>query len=382
MPSEEGPAPDYPSTCLTRRHALAALGTLAGASLLSGRSVQAADSPNPPGPSPRAPITGYLMRYRLGEGSENWPADKRQAIVDAMDGAVGLYNQLGQFPKEVTAWYSPGTPTADGSYNGTIRFGGQIGFRVALHELGHVVGGGTHPNWGKYAVNGRWTGPHALAQLRAFDGPDAVLGCDRMHFWPYGLNYDNEGSPENFRRHVLMLAALRRDMGISTGKPFRGLVGVGTWDTQAEFRNFQVMRGQQALFRTGPADQDLGRWQTLRGQWKMTDGTLRQTGPEQGAIALVGDRGWSNYTVTVEARKTGGKEGFLVAFGWQNEDAKSWWNVGGFDNTRSTVQAPDTESGLVDTRIETGRWYTLRLEVAGSTVRCYLDGKLVQEGTR
>ena len=131
-----------------------------------------------------------------------------------MDWAVGLYNQLGQFPKDVTASYNPGTPTADGNYNGNIRFGGQIGKRVALHELAHVLGIGQHPRWNDFVKDGLWTGPHAMAQLHAFDGPTAVLHCDRMHFWPYGLNYDREGSPENFRRHVLMVAAFRRDLGI------------------------------------------------------------------------------------------------------------------------------------------------------------------------
>jgi len=28
------------------------------------------------------------------------------------------------------------------------------------------------------------------------------------------LNYDNEGNTESYRRHVLMMAAFRKDMGI------------------------------------------------------------------------------------------------------------------------------------------------------------------------
>jgi hypothetical protein len=120
--------------------------------------------------------------------------------------------------KQVTASYNVGTPTADGNYNGNIRFGGQIGKRTALHELGHVLGVGTHPKWRGLIVDGKWTGAHALAQLRAFDGPDAVLHADRQHFWPYGLNYDKESSPEFDRRHVLMVAAFRRDLGIENGK--------------------------------------------------------------------------------------------------------------------------------------------------------------------
>ncbi len=62
--------------------------------------------------------------------------------------------------------------------------------------------------------NGAWTGANAVQQLQAFDGAGAVPHGDNWHFWPYGLNYDSEGNTENCRRHVLMVAAFRRDMGI------------------------------------------------------------------------------------------------------------------------------------------------------------------------
>ena len=53
-----------------------------------------------------------------------------------------------------------------------------------------------------------------MQQIHTFDGPGAVGNSDGTHFWPYGLNHDSESSTENNRRHVLMVAALRRDMGI------------------------------------------------------------------------------------------------------------------------------------------------------------------------
>jgi len=110
-----------------------------------------------------------------------------------------------------------GTPTADGNYNGWINFGTQMNKRVALHEIAHTLGVGQHPNWRKLLVDGKWTGPRAIAQLKEFDGPDAVLKGDRQHFWPYGLNYDKEWSEQNEIRHVKMVGALREDMGIKNG---------------------------------------------------------------------------------------------------------------------------------------------------------------------
>jgi hypothetical protein len=154
------------------------------------------------------------MTYQLSGGSEKWPEDRKKRITDAMDAAVDFYNKNGVFKKNVTANNSPGTPTADANYDCWINWGGTINTRVALHEIGHTLGIGTHGNWQANIKDGKWTGKHALEQLREFDGKDAVLHADRMHFWPYGLNFDNESSKENDLRHVKMVAAMRKDMAI------------------------------------------------------------------------------------------------------------------------------------------------------------------------
>ena len=160
------------------------------------------------------------LRYRLAQGSENWPAGKKVQIVAAMDEAVAFYNKVGTFDKQIVASYNENVPTADGSFNGNIRFGKQISARTALHEIGHILGIGTVGNWQSFIVDGKWTGQNALAQLRAFDGPDAVLHADRQHFWPYGLNFAKEDVSDARRRHVLMLAAFRADLGLGGDKPF------------------------------------------------------------------------------------------------------------------------------------------------------------------
>lgn len=163
-------------------------------------------------PEEKAP-KAHLV-YQLSGGSEDWDGGRKERIVRSMDEAVALYNKHGVFKKRMTANNSPGTPTADANYDGWINFGGSINTRVALHEISHTLGVGTHPNWGRNIKDGKWTGRHALEQLREFDGKDAVLHADRMHFWPYGLNFDNESSPVNDVRHVKMVAALRKDMEI------------------------------------------------------------------------------------------------------------------------------------------------------------------------
>jgi hypothetical protein len=168
----------------------------------------AAEEPEP-GKKQKGSIT-----YKLSGGSEGWPEDRKQAITKAMDAAVEYYNSHTNFKKELTANNSPGTPTADSNYGGWINWGGSINRRVALHEIAHTLGIGTHENWGKNIKDGLWTGKHALEQLKEFDGKEAVLHADRMHFWPYGLNFDNESDKEKDLRHVKMVEAMRKDMGI------------------------------------------------------------------------------------------------------------------------------------------------------------------------
>ena len=162
------------------------------------------------------PPAGALT-YSLAGGNETWPADVRGRIINAMDGAVAQYNRYGYFNKHLTANYSPGVPTAQASYSGWIDFGSNAAYqqyRTALHETAHALGVGTTWQWGANLSGGIWTGANGIAQIRAFDGPTANANSDGTHFWNYGLNYDNEGNTENYRRHVLMVGAFRKDMGI------------------------------------------------------------------------------------------------------------------------------------------------------------------------
>lgn len=162
----------------------------------------------------RAEFLKGPLTYGLSGGWEKWPEDRRKRIVEAMNAAVSFLNEHGKFKKHVTANNSPGTPTADANYDGWINWGGSINRRVALHEIGHTLGVGTHHEWGANVKDGKWTGKHAIRQLREFDGPSAVLYADRMHFWPYGLNFDNESSRKNDLRFIKMVEAMRKDMGI------------------------------------------------------------------------------------------------------------------------------------------------------------------------
>ena len=187
---------------------------------------------------------GAQLTYSLAGGNSSWPADKRAAIIAAMDAAVQIYNDNGYFPRSLTANYNASVPTAQASYSGWIDFGGMIGTRVAMHEISHTLGAGTYSTWDDHRSGGQWTGVYAKARVKLFDGASAILECDGVHFWPYGLNYDTEDGTLNRERHVKMVSALRRDMGIVADSDGDGMPD--------DWEMFQF--GQ--LGRTGGADLD------------------------------------------------------------------------------------------------------------------------------
>ncbi|WP_327320165.1 hypothetical protein [Streptomyces sp. NBC_01235] len=178
-----------------------------------------------PGVAQATPQTAPASQERVAaadiawtlERASNPTADQRTAydlITKAMNAAVARYNNLSDLGRAITVRYDPGVPTADGNINGTIRFGnrGYMTERTALHEIAHTIGVGTSSRWSSLAGSGTWTGSQATALVKQFDGSStAKLSTGGGHFWPYGLNYENEFSSTAADRHVRIVAAMVRD---------------------------------------------------------------------------------------------------------------------------------------------------------------------------
>lgn len=163
----------------------------------------------------------------------------------------------------------------------------------------------------------------------------------------------------------------------------RGGIGLGTWLTQAEYRNVRVTQGTQVLL-ADDFSSGVGKWRTVRGDWKVQEGAFRQSSEAENMRALAGDTGWGDYTLEVQARKISGREGFMVMFHTVDDNNYYWWNLGGWGNTRHGLEKSvgGSKSGIgndVTGSIETGRWYNIKIEVEGSRIRCYLDGKLIHD---
>jgi alpha-L-arabinofuranosidase len=166
-----------------------------------------------------------------------------------------------------------------------------------------------------------------------------------------------------------------------------GGVGVGTWSTDAQFKDLKVTRPDGSVLLAPDFSMGLAGWHA-NGLW-MTDNdagqpTLHQRSPGTNCRAYTGDSNWMDYTFSLKARKNSGAEGFLILFHARDSQNSTWWNIGGWNNTRSVLEMMrgDGKTALGDPvamSVETGRWYDVRIETRGRHIQCYLDGQLVTE---
>ncbi|HEX7651871.1 MAG TPA: alpha-L-arabinofuranosidase C-terminal domain-containing protein [Verrucomicrobiae bacterium] len=185
-----------------------------------------------------------------------------------------------------------------------------------------------------------------------------------------------------------LFAANRGDQSLPTtvtspltdAAPEGGLIGVGTWNTAAEFKDVKVtsLDGKQ-LFASDFSHDTKG-WKLLGegAQWKVQDGALRQTAEREFIRAMAGQKDWHDYTLTLKARKISGAEGFLILFRLGGDEDRTWWNIGGWSNTADGIEA----GGTLDSKsshIDTGRWYDIKVTVSGKNVKCWLDGELIHD---
>ena len=162
-----------------------------------------------------------------------------------------------------------------------------------------------------------------------------------------------------------------------------GRIGLGTWLTQAEYKNIRVTRGNQLLF-VSDFTKSAEDWKAISGNWQVKEGAYRQTTSLENTQAHAGNASWSDYTVNLKARKLGGAEGFLIMFHVKDEQNWVWWNLGGWGNREHGIElcengAKSSLGNHVPGRIETDRWYDIRVELNSGNIRCYLDGHFIHD---
>jgi len=122
------------------------------------------------------------------------------------------------------------------------------------------------------------------------------------------------------------------------------------------------------------------------GLWRIEDGQIVQAGMGTDQRLIFGDPTWTDYEYTLEARKTGGGEGFLILFRIAAANEFYWYNIGGWGNVRHQLEkasgsARGTVGPQVTDRIETGKWYRIRVRCEGNHLQIWLDDKQVLDYT-
>ena len=144
-----------------------------------------------------------------------------------------------------------------------------------------------------------------------------------------------------------------------------GAIGIGTWNTAAEFKDIRVERDGKTLYASDFSTNRAG-WQEGGGNWSIADAAYRQSDDAVG-LSYFGDENWRDYTLTLKARKLLGAEGFLIVFGHKGGN-KYWWNIGGWGDQEHAIEFNQTPVGEhVPGHIQANRGYDMKIELTTGT---------------
>lgn len=170
--------------------------------------------------APAGCTTSGHLTYNLARAAAPTPeqTDAYNKITVAMDEALAYYNCYADFTKTINVSFDPAVPTAQGAYNGDLRFGATSTMQraTAMHELAHTVGVGTSPRWAGLTPGGVYTGAGATQKVKDLTaGATTTLNADASHFWPYGLNQPSEVTSDDVLRfHVQIVDAMVKVDGL------------------------------------------------------------------------------------------------------------------------------------------------------------------------
>ena len=158
----------------------------------------------------------------------------------------------------------------------------------------------------------------------------------------------------------------------SKKKGIEGTVGIGSWATSANFKDIKVTNkdtGKVVYSSKDAKDTSAFSVATQRGEWEAAKGVFTQKSMATPAFMALDNEseieGMQNYTLELQAQKTGGAEGFLISFGVKGENFY-WWNMGGWGNTQSCVEKGSLggRSIIGDSKpmnLLNGKWYKIKI---------------------
>lgn len=222
-------------------------------------------------------------------------------------------------------------------------------------------------------------------------GSYAPLFCNANHkAWPVNLiNYDSYrwfGLPSYYVQEMFSnnqgtvnLPVNIESAPLMQATSSKGCIGLGTWMNSAEFKDVKVESPSgKMLFEADFSTYNDSWRKTGKGNWTVKDGVLKQSAIATGVTIFMGDSSWTNYTITLKAKKLEGENGFQIYFHNRKNDERIRWDLGGYTNSVHFMDI-GVASESMPAQIEPDRWYDIKIEIRGNSVKGYLDGKLVQE---
>lgn len=195
----------------------------------------------------------------------------------------------------------------------------------------------------------------------------------------HALKLFSGNRPDNVLSTVV---TLKKDNSFNPFGQLKGKVALSAWNTAVEYKDVKIEKNGTILF-ADDFSAGLKNWNIMQDKWEIKDGAFRNNQTVTEAVAYAGDSTWTDYTFSVKARKIKGEEGFII-YSLMNGENKCIWNIGGWNNTVDALQQDRNENRVnlgksTPLKIETGKWYELKMEIKGQNVKCYLDGRLCHD---
>jgi alpha-L-arabinofuranosidase len=226
------------------------------------------------------------------------------------------------------------------------------------------------------------------------------INVNKRSWNPDLINFDNHrvfGTPSYYVQQIFsqhlgkFVVPVKSDIQpIEKNIMSGGGIGVGTWMTQAEYKDLMVyVDGKPVYKNSGEIISHLNYDSNEhKRNWDANvdasgEGTLKQNSNAENVFTYL-PNDFTNYTFSVKARKISGNEGFLILFNAKDKNDYAWWNLGGWGNTQHGIElisggSKRFLSDRTNGKIETNKWYDIRVEVSTEKVLCFLDNKLVHE---
>lgn len=171
---------------------------------------------------------------------------------------------------------------------------------------------------------------------------------------------------------------------ITEKSSIKGKIGLGSWLTHVEYKDLKVTNIKGSTIYSDNFKDSYDKWEIPRGMWIQENNTFIQSSLNENCYAISGNENWSDYTLTVKAKKVYGNEGFLILFGTKDSSNYYWWNIGGWGNTASAIEKSINGTKYIigkfqNIKINDNKWYDIKIQLSGNRIRCYLDGKLIHD---